>query len=394
MFGSDIIDVAIGMCLIFLMASLICTGIQEGFEGMLKMRAADLAKGIRELLNDPEGSGIVKALYDHPMIYSLFKGEYDPSKHKNLPSYIPAESFSSALIDIVARGGLQQPNSPYPTPGAGLVPTVAQLRSAVQTLPSERLQRALLVAIDQAKGDMDAVKTNLETYFNATMDRVSGWYKKRTQIVLFFIGLVMAGALNIDAIYIANRLGQDKALRQAVVSQAEKMVPDNTQATASGLADLQKKSFEQLRGQLIGIGLPVGWSWPPRQYTNCEPGKVDVKPGTEQTGCPTDTLFSGDHKVFTGAYMIVGWLITAFAVMLGAPFWFDALSKLMTVRGTIKPKPKTEAAADKAEDKPAAAPGKPPTKAAAAAAAAAPSIPEVEFEPHSWAAGSKDKGVL
>ena len=62
MFGSDIIDVAIGMCLIFLMASLICTAIQEGFEGMLKMCAADLAKGIRELLNDPDGSGIVKAL--------------------------------------------------------------------------------------------------------------------------------------------------------------------------------------------------------------------------------------------------------------------------------------------------------------------------------------------
>ncbi len=390
MFGSDIIDVAIGMCLIFLMASLICTAIQEGFEGMLKMRAADLAKGIRELLNDPDGSGIVKALYDHPMIYSLFKGEYDPSKHKNLPSYIPAASFSSALIDIVARGGLQQPNSPYPTPGAGLVPTVAQLRSAVQTLPSERLQRALLVAIDQAKGDMDAVKTNLETYFNASMDRVSGWYKKRTQIVLFFIGLVMAGALNIDAIYVANRLGQDKALRQAVVSQAEKMVPDGAQAAA--LTDLQKKSFEQLRGQLTGIGLPVGWSWPPRQYTNCE----EAKPATAvapQVECPSGKLFGVDHKVFTGAYMVVGWFITAFAVMLGAPFWFDALSKLMTVRSTVKPK--TEAAADKPEDKPAAAPGKPPTKAAmAAAAAAAPSLPEVEFEPHSWATGSKDKGVL
>jgi hypothetical protein len=284
MLGSDIIDVAIGMCLIFLMASLICTAMQEGLEGLLKMRAMDLERGIRELLNDPQGSTIAKAFYDHPLIYSLFAGDYNPanlkpsklnfldgadrmhmawSKRRNLPSYIPAGNFAGAIIDILGRGNLA-------TTIAGKAPTVDHLRKAVATLPNDRLRRAVQVAIDQAQGDIVAVKKNLETYFNSAMDRVSGWYKRRTQIILFFIGIVMAVVLNVDAVYVADRLGQDKALRQAVISQAQKLVPDDKTANSgAALKKLQEESFDQLRGQLVTIGLPVGWSWPPAQYNNC-----------------------------------------------------------------------------------------------------------------------------
>jgi hypothetical protein len=34
-----------------------------------------------------------------------------------------------------------------------------------------------------------------------------------------------------------------------------------------------------------------------------------------------------------GVETILGWLITALAVTLGAPFWFDLLSKLVSIRG-------------------------------------------------------------
>jgi hypothetical protein len=33
----------------------------------------------------------------------------------------------------------------------------------------------------------------------------------------------------------------------------------------------------------------------------------------------------------------IGFLITAFAISLGAPFWFDLLSKLMRVRTSLQP---------------------------------------------------------
>ena len=38
---------------------------------------------------------------------------------------------------------------------------------------------------------------------------------------------------------------------------------------------------------------------------------------------------------------LLGWLITAFAATLGAPFWFDLLNKVSVVRSTVKPREKS-----------------------------------------------------
>ena len=38
---------------------------------------------------------------------------------------------------------------------------------------------------------------------------------------------------------------------------------------------------------------------------------------------------------------IVGWMMTAFAATMGAPFWFDLLNKMMVIRSTVKPKEKS-----------------------------------------------------
>ena len=56
------------------------------------------------------------------------------------------------------------------------------------------------------------------------MDRVSGWYKRRTQKILFVLGLAVAVVLNVDAITVAQRLNGDKPLRDAVVGQAANVV--------------------------------------------------------------------------------------------------------------------------------------------------------------------------
>jgi hypothetical protein len=42
-----------------------------------------------------------------------------------------------------------------------------------------------------------------------------------------------------------------------------------------------------------------------------------------------------------GGLTIFGWLLTAFAVCLGAPFWFDVLNKFIVVRSTVKPREKS-----------------------------------------------------
>src|SRR5690606_15925599 len=102
MFGSAILEVAIGVTFVFILVSIICSAIREGIEAWMKTRAAFLEHGIRELLHDKKGSGLAEKFYNHPLIYSLFAQGYKPGHKSNspnawtsgagLPSYIPAKN--------------------------------------------------------------------------------------------------------------------------------------------------------------------------------------------------------------------------------------------------------------------------------------------------------------
>ena len=114
MFGSAALEVLIGLIFIFILVSIICSAVREAMEAWLKTRAAYLEHAIRELLNYKDGTGLAKSLYEHPLVYSLFSGNYKPGKQEerpailangdNLPSYIPFRNFALALMDITARG--------------------------------------------------------------------------------------------------------------------------------------------------------------------------------------------------------------------------------------------------------------------------------------------------
>src|SRR3712207_3853055 len=103
MFNSGIIDVALGLIFIYLLLSLVCSALNEMIEARLKMRAKDLERGLRELLNDKEGKDLVKDLYSHPLVLGLYRGAYGDARNKkgwlpridtNLPSYIPRRNFA------------------------------------------------------------------------------------------------------------------------------------------------------------------------------------------------------------------------------------------------------------------------------------------------------------
>ncbi len=406
MFGSNVLEVAIGLSLFFLVVSLICSVTREAIEGVLKTRAQNLERGLRELLDDPSGETLMTSVMQHGSVASLFGGQYDPRQlartgrtlvtrplalvsnwraRRRLPSYIPTGHFATALMDIVSRG---PGNWPYPVASAPM--TIEQLRQQAAYLPSGKVQRAVLSAIDFGQNDLEKVKANLEAWFDGSMDRVSGWYKRRTQLWLFVLGLISAVLLNLDALAVAKRLNDDKMLRDAFVAQAAK-VQDQ------GL-DNQADTVPELRAQLADLGAPIGW------VNNC-PGpqtsaiKVAAAPeakaatvagaqtvpqkGTEGLGARLKALAdcSGDSDAFDYWIPILfGWLITAGAVTFGAPFWFDLLNKFMVIRSTVKPREKSqeEGSEDRKAAK-AAAPGHvappPPPPAPPVAPPPPPTVP-------------------
>jgi hypothetical protein len=167
----------------------------------------------------------------------------------------------------------------------------------------------MLSAIDGAQGDLNKMQASLEAWYDSSMDRVSGWYKRSTQWVLFFIGILVAVGLNINTLTIIDYFSHNEAARSIVVQKATAAAKDPSTTTDKNYTDTKK--------DLDDLGLPIGW--------------------TNDWGAPR----KGDGPWFNVFGPVLGWLFTALAATLGAPFWFDMLNKVMVVRSTVKPNQKS-----------------------------------------------------
>ena len=331
MFGSDTLDVAIGLVFVYLMVSFVCSAAAELIEVVLKDRPRKLFQGISELLSHSDEW--VKKIYNDPLVSSLYKGNFEETAPKNLPSYIPGKNFAIALLNQLDD----------PTSVEKISASVDKLftqddRTALDTLRNnksrspaqdvdlkaleakEHIYKALKSAVMTATTDVNSVVKNIEDWYNSAMDRVSGWFKRRTHTILLCLGAVAAIVYNIDTLSIVSRLANDKAVRQTVVASAGAAVSSKQSATSPTTfsdVDAAKTKLDQSINTLFAkAGMLIGW---------------------------------GDDFSWDCAYLYreawkhwPGWLLTAIAVSFGAPFWFDVLNKFMVVRSTVKPKEKSE----------------------------------------------------
>ena len=282
MFGSGILDVAIGILFLYLLLSLVCSSITEGIARIFALRSSNLKEGIRNLLNDRDGK-TVSSLYDHPLVKGLYReGWFDRLVRRGgKPSYIPSRTFALALFDIVA-----------PPDEHGKSNTFAEVREAVNSVPNEDLKRVLLLSLNNANGRIDKARENVESWFNDAMERVSGWYKRKAQVIILCVAVVVSVALNADTLTVASNLWNDTALRESVVAAAQR-------TTEQPLSD----DIGDIRQQIADLRLPLGWQSFPAS--------------------PLEWV----AKAF-------GLLITAAALALGAPFWFDVLNKAVRIRSS------------------------------------------------------------
>jgi len=325
-----ILDVAIGMVFIFLVLSLVVTAFNELIAAWLKRRSKTLWRGIVRLVGNEK---FAASLYAHPLIASL--GQSATGR----PSYIPSRTFVMAVLD-----GLTAAGAPPPA-------TIQEVTAAVNRLPPELqgLGTTLTVLLHDSAGNMEEFKRVLEQWFDNSMERVSGWYKRQTQWILLAISLCITIWTNADAVGLTNTLWTDPAVRSALVAQAQQYadqqrrenVPAAAQATAgpppppalppAEAPELETASanFDKSVDRLHSLALPLGWGNPadPKDKREAVPGWAQVWPTIES------------H--------VLGWLLTTLAISLGAPFWFDMLNKVISIRSSgkapeEKPKPPKE----------------------------------------------------
>ncbi|MBD8567228.1 hypothetical protein IFU01_23480 [Oxalobacteraceae sp. CFBP 8763] len=270
MFSSAVLEVVIGLAFCYASLALTVTTLQEALSAVFRLRAGMLRACLQRMLHDPAFTGIARALYAHPLI-STRTDLTDPHAPPHPgPSYIEPANFAIALIDAIRGGG-------------------AALDSAIAAVPDPQLRRTLNSLYVQTGGDVQRFQAALGGWFDSTMARLSGAYKRRQLLVSFLLALLLAILLNIDSIHLFQTLWRQPALAAAIGA-----VP----------AALDAKLVSDL------ATLPIGWtSFPP---------------------------------VLDGALalQVTGWLITASTTLFGAPFWFDILQRAINLRSTgAKPAP-------------------------------------------------------
>ncbi|WP_420601496.1 hypothetical protein [Flagellimonas sp.] len=463
MTGSVALDVVIGLAFIYMLYSLLASIIQEIVANLLGLRARNLRHGISRMLQDEpkpkngtEGEGdvkkktvtifhragsdslqrlkrnflkdkegLLKEFYQQPVIKYLASGQYFSK-----PSYISESDFSKALLDILKeKGGGNLSNLER------IQQTLLQENGFIDKETREFLQSLL----DDAQNDLVRFKVNLEDWFNNTMERVTGWYKRTVQIILIIIGFVIAATFNVNSIAIAKLLSNDKEARENIVALASSYVEENKElidayrknkmnkskdlsaidrineldrpsqvqdttasdnkAVAQKLEvqqDSIKSAFDAKLDSLLAIkgklesdiedvtkilgfrpidSLPIQKDFE-RELADAEVVVVKQKLTSKQVlydnrfvvafpsaylaentgsyyeiiqeGCgdqSNDTLYYAEFKgLGYFFYSFWGYLITALAISLGAPFWFDVLNKIIRMRGSLQKTPKSASA--------------------------------------------------
>jgi hypothetical protein len=145
------------------------------------------------------------------------------------------------------------------------------------------------------------------------MERVSGWYKRRVQTVLWILAIVIALVLNADALHIAKRLWVEPGERSALVNQAQSAATKTTGATSPA-------------HQLDQLPVPLGWHLASARH--------------DPQGFPFYEQWS---MFWTLLAKLIGLSLTAVAITFGAPFWFDLLSKVARLRVSGAPPPASDA---------------------------------------------------
>jgi hypothetical protein len=373
MFGSAILDVGIGLVFAFLAVSLISSAIVEAINSLFKVRSSSLLSGIKDLVNDPELVGLARALYGHaginprgslaPLspaqatnvaaaataataaavaaqanvqnatpahvldaaraaaalpaaapaaaapngrwqqargkIVEVWRGGAGPAR---LPAYVNKLQFANALLDVTGLSAASTAAAPA-VPGPRAVRDLkAALAAGMATIGEvdPQVKQLLEGIIDRTQGDLKKIQTEVADWFDAAMDRVGGAFKRWAQLLTFVIALLVSALVNVDTIHLAASLWSHPEL----VDQLK--IPDNVK-----LALFNARSTDS-----------TGW-------TAAATKMNDTLDKTLPVGWPSGKLGSG----FTWE-SLAGWLVTAFATLFGAPFWFDTLQGFVRLKGS------------------------------------------------------------
>lgn len=300
------VDVGIGLTLVYLGASLFMTVINEYIAQALNLRGKQLCGSLKTLIGDED---VRKLLTKSPALRPFF--DTNPAKAR---SYVDPNVLARLLVGGLAAGS-----------AAG--DTAKQVSEAIEKLPDSDLKAQLQALVRTAGTTTDSLVNAVSDWADRSLTMLGEGYKRKLQKISFGIGLAVAVGLNLDTVALTEHLYRDKNARDAAVALGVQIAEKTGKDTFEKCMDLtpQKRKADASCAPLTGLvdavqgrneslgKLPIGWAdRPVRTVTS-----------------PTCWISS---ETWLWGSRAVGWLLTALALSLGAPFWFDLLNKLVNMR--------------------------------------------------------------
>lgn len=341
--GLEFLDLVIGLIFIYLIYSIACSTLWEIILNILQLKSGMLKDWILE--NFKKGK-LGDEIIEHPLIQGVSSKTFNffrwlrLRKSKNaekIPTYISSETFSDVLMElIVSKDSTGRDPKDYKFNLDILKNSFIKSTSHLD----EGLKRVFLQYIEESEGKIEKFREKIGRWYDEAQERLIGSYKKYLQIWIFVFATILVGITNADTFNLVTYLHENPKARQAIADRAVEFVNDSSSIrkisemdslsidsalTKDQMAIIQNlnknmEEFKKISTDLTETKIPLGW-------------------GIEE-----------DLKDWKVVKKIVGLLLTVLAVSLGAPFWFDVLSRLANLRSSGK-KPKSTLDEETKKDK-------------------------------------------
>jgi hypothetical protein len=310
MFGSEILEIAIGLIFIYILLSLLASTVNEIIAKFFSLRGRNLMKAINFMFDEKDTKFQIQKFFDDPLIKKLSaKPILDKLNIKSPTDYLSNSTFSKILTKAIFKSEEMQ------------IPVETLEKNIDDMFPHKGDTNKILKRLVQdSAGNIEKFKLNLENWYDDIMGVATEWYKSKVRIILFFIGFFSCVIFNADTIDIVKNLSVNPEVRKALVSQAESL--SNSYNEIKTVSD-STKNLEELKSQISELNvklsdassiLGLGWNF---DTTLGFWGRIGL------------IFQSFPHKIW-------GWILTSLAISLGASFWFSFLQKVINIRGSDK----------------------------------------------------------
>ncbi|MTB53846.1 hypothetical protein [Lewinella sp. W8] len=356
----QILTVVIGLIFVLLLLSLLATTMMELLSSLFSLRARNLVKALRNMLASDDRNETLVDEFRANSLYRHLTQQYGSRSAKGFsaPSYMSAETFQSILFDVILKGD-----------------DVTNLQQRLDNLPDKDLKNVLNQLLRESGGQLDLFRLEVQNWYNNVMDRAAGWYKRYTQKILLFMGLGIAVVFNADTVALYDRLSNDPDTLASLVAAAESYVETRERAesmptqqppvvTTPAPTTPTSPDFGQLGTPINPLDSSAAATPPPAPTTGqpvqepvpatylyaseeADLAEADFRQSLEELKGllnneiaeirrPLGLGWEGVNFRAMGPYEIItkllGFILTALAISLGAPFWFDLLKKLVNIR--------------------------------------------------------------